>query len=54
MVAGTGWARTRVMFSSDGVAIVEAAPSMPVQVLGWRELPAAGDEILEVPSEVSY
>lgn len=30
---------------------MEAAPGTPVEILGWRELPRAGDQILEVDSE---
>lgn len=52
LVAGLGWARTRVMFSPDGSPISEAFPSTPVQVLGWRDLPSAGDDMIEVESEV--
>ena len=29
-----------------------ATPSMPVQVTGWKELPEAGELLLEVQSEV--
>lgn len=47
-----GWARTRTMFSPDGSPISEAPPSTPVQLLGWRELPSAGDDMIEVQSEV--
>lgn len=52
LVAGNGWARTRVMFSPDGTPISEATPSTAVQVLGWRDLPSAGDDMIEVESEV--
>lgn len=31
----------------------KAEPGTPVEILGWRELPLAGDLILEVESEVS-
>jgi hypothetical protein len=27
---------------------------MPVQVTGWKTLPAAGDEVYEIESEVKY
>lgn len=54
LVAGDGWAKVRAMFSFDGSSITEAPPSTPVQLLGWRELPSAGDDMLEVPSEVIH
>ena len=31
---------------------IAAGPSVPGEVLGWRELPSAGLEVLEVDSEV--
>ncbi|XP_068619106.1 translation initiation factor IF-2, mitochondrial [Battus philenor] len=51
LVAGTGWAKVRMLQSAEGRAVQEAPPSSPVSVLGWRELPAAGDTVLEVSSE---
>jgi translation initiation factor IF-2 len=52
LVAGLAWAKVRAMFSEQGQPIQQAPPSTPVEVLGWRELPSAGDEIIEVDSEV--
>ncbi|XP_028031294.1 translation initiation factor IF-2, mitochondrial [Bombyx mandarina] len=51
LVAGAGWAKVRMLRSAEGASIDEAPPSSPVVVLGWRELPAAGDLVLEVASE---
>jgi hypothetical protein len=52
LVAGLAWAKVRAMFSEWGQPIQQAPPSTPVEVLGWRELPSAGSEIIEVESEV--
>ncbi|XP_012873452.1 PREDICTED: translation initiation factor IF-2, mitochondrial isoform X1 [Dipodomys ordii] len=51
LVAGKCWAKVRLMFDENGKTINEAYPSMPVGIVGWRDLPSAGDEILEVESE---
>lgn len=51
LVAGNAWAKVRAMFDHAGIPIERAVPGTPVEVLGWRELPSAGDEILEVESE---
>jgi translation initiation factor IF-2 len=40
------------MFDDAGRPLTEAPPSTPVEILGWRELPEAGDDVLEVESEV--
>ncbi|XP_016423468.1 translation initiation factor IF-2, mitochondrial [Sinocyclocheilus rhinocerous] len=44
LVAGKCWAKVRFMFD-------EAGPSIPVEIVGWKDLPSAGEEILEVESE---
>lgn len=39
------------MFDHAGQPMSEATLSEAAQIIGWRELPNAGDEILEVESE---
>nr|XP_013005533.1 translation initiation factor IF-2, mitochondrial isoform X2 [Cavia porcellus] len=51
LVAGKSWAKVRLMFDENGKTVHEAYPSMPVGIIGWRDLPSAGDEIIEVESE---
>lgn len=51
LVAGQAWAKVRGLFDHKGSPIEAAPPGTPVEILGWRELPRAGDQILEVDSE---
>jgi translation initiation factor IF-2 len=43
IVAGTAYGKVRAMVDDRGRAVVEAGPSVPVEVLGFSEVPAAGD-----------
>ncbi|GBP22863.1 Translation initiation factor IF-2, mitochondrial [Eumeta japonica] len=51
LVAGLGWAKVRALYSADGKPLESAPPSTPVSVIGWRELPSAGDQVLQVSNE---
>ncbi|KAI9759853.1 MAG: hypothetical protein M4579_002060 [Chaenotheca gracillima] len=51
IVAGSTWARIRTLKNEAGVEIPAAGPGTPVEVDGWREQPAAGDEVLQAPDE---
>lgn len=51
IVAGKTWARIRVLRNEAGVDLAEAPPGTPVEILGWRELPAAGEQVLQSPDE---
>ncbi|CAJ0941198.1 unnamed protein product [Ranitomeya imitator] len=51
LVAGKSWAKVRLMLDENNTTLSEVLPSMPVEIVGWKELPSAGDEILEVESE---
>lgn len=43
IVAGTAYGRVRAMVDDSGEAVKEATPSMPVEILGFGEVPQAGD-----------
>ncbi|CRL07355.1 CLUMA_CG020333, isoform A [Clunio marinus] len=51
LVSGCAWAKVRALFDHAGHPVDAVVPGMPVEILGWRELPEAGDEIIEVESE---
>ena len=43
IVAGTAYGRVRAMTDDKGRTVASAGPSMPVEVLGFNEVPSAGD-----------
>ncbi|EIW85427.1 initiation factor 2 [Coniophora puteana RWD-64-598 SS2] len=47
LIAGTSWAKVRAMSDSTGAQLKGAYPGMAVTVSGWKELPSAGDEVLQ-------
>ena len=51
VVAGNTWARVRSLRNEAGLQIPSAGPGTPVEVDGWREQPAAGDEVLQASDE---
>ncbi|MGH9017430.1 MAG: translation initiation factor IF-2, partial [Acidimicrobiales bacterium] len=44
IVAGAAWGKVKALIDDHGDQVKEAPPSTPVQVLGFSEPPAAGDE----------
>uniref|UniRef100_A0A665SUN8 Mitochondrial translational initiation factor 2 n=1 Tax=Echeneis naucrates TaxID=173247 RepID=A0A665SUN8_ECHNA len=51
LVAGKSWAKVRLLFDENGQTVTGAGPGVAVEVVGWKELPSAGEVILEVESE---
>jgi translation initiation factor IF-2 len=45
VVAGAAWGRVKALIDDNGDNVKEAPPSTPVQVLGFDNVPAAGDEL---------
>ncbi|MCL2811663.1 MAG: translation initiation factor IF-2 [Clostridia bacterium] len=51
IVAGMAHGRVRAMIDDRGDRVKEAGPSMPVEIIGFNDVPAAGDEISAVEDE---
>jgi translation initiation factor IF-2 len=51
VVAGAEWGRVRALVSDTGAPIETAAPSTPVEVLGFSGTPDAGDRLAVVENE---
>ncbi|WML35084.1 translation initiation factor IF-2 [Clostridium sp. OS1-26] len=51
IIVGTTYGRIRAMFDDKGKKIKSAGPSIPVEILGLSEVPAAGDRFYEVKDE---
>lgn len=52
VVAGQTWCKVRSMTDYQGKPVKEATPGMPIKVIGWKDVPSAGDEMLTATDEV--
>lgn len=52
LVAGTAWGKVRTMLDHKNNILQEANPSDAIQLIGWKDLPQAGQEFLQVSSDV--
>ena len=50
-VAGYTWGKVRAMFDERGKSLNEAGPGTPVEILGFNEVPRAGDKFIVKSSE---
>jgi translation initiation factor IF-2 len=51
VLAGSSFGRVRAMLDENGKAIAEAGPSIPVEIQGLTEVPAAGEEVMVMADE---
>jgi translation initiation factor IF-2 len=51
LVCGTAFAKIRAMQDENGLSLIHAGLSKPVQILGWSHVPSAGDDFREVDDE---
>ncbi len=51
VLAGASFGRVRAMLNENGKPVTSAGPSIPVEVQGLTEVPAAGDEVIAMGDE---
>ena len=51
LLAGSCFGRVRAMLDENGKTITEAGPSIPVEIQGLTDVPAAGDELMVMLDE---
>ncbi len=51
VLAGSAYGRVRAMLDETGKSITEAGPSIPVEIQGLSEVPAAGEELVGIVDE---
>lgn len=51
VLAGSAFGRVRAMLDENGRSIESAGPSLPVEIQGLSDVPAAGEEVIVLPDE---
>ncbi len=51
LLAGASFGRVRAMLDETGHAVTEAGPSIPVEIQGLSDVPAAGEEVMALGDE---
>src|SRR5256885_5444479 len=51
VLAGSSFGRVRAMLDESGSAVHEAGPSIPVEIQGLSDVPAAGDDVMALGDE---
>ena len=51
VLAGSSYGRVRAMLDENGKSITQAGPSIPVEIQGLTEVPAAGEEVMVLTDE---
>lgn len=51
VLAGASYGRVRAMIDESGFPIEQAGPSIPVEIQGLSDVPAAGEEVMVLPDE---
>ncbi|KAJ3188299.1 hypothetical protein HDU85_005450 [Gaertneriomyces sp. JEL0708] len=48
LVSGNTWCKVRMMHDENSKMVREAGPSVPVEIMGWKDVPAAGEQVLGI------
>ncbi|MBN9425030.1 MAG: translation initiation factor IF-2, partial [Burkholderiales bacterium] len=51
VLAGSSFGRVRAMLDENGKPVTEAGPSIPVEIQGLQDVPAAGEEVMMLGDE---
>lgn len=51
IVSGTSWCKVKQLLNEHGEALDSVPPSHPAQILGWKNLPRAGELVIQTESE---
>jgi translation initiation factor IF-2 len=51
ILAGTVYTKIRLLRNEAGDEVAEALPGTAAEVLGWKDAPEAGDQVLQAPDE---
>jgi translation initiation factor IF-2 len=51
VLAGSSFGRVRAMLDENGVPVQDAGPSIPVEIQGLSDVPAAGEEVMALGDE---
>ena len=50
-MVGTTYGKVRTLKNDNGVQLLEASPSMPVEITGLNDVPTAGDKFMAFETE---
>ncbi len=50
-ICGPHWGKTKALLNDRGQAVKEVRPGMPVEVVGFSDMPRVGDEVVVMESE---
>ncbi|AGO12325.1 AaceriAEL034Wp [[Ashbya] aceris (nom. inval.)] len=51
LLSGNTYCKVRNLIDENGASVASASPAQAVEVTGWKQLPMAGDQVIQVESE---
>ncbi|KAM3160164.1 Tr-type G domain-containing protein [Lachancea thermotolerans] len=53
LICGNTYCKVRSIKNENGQEVAKATPAQAVEITGWKDLPGAGDEVIEVKNEAT-